>query len=73
MFFTDQKELRRFLQLPIKTPSRDALNSWLASLDEMDKEKAAPQMVGDANVDGSFDPLAHLDESDPNYQTRTVI
>lgn len=33
----------------------------------------APTPVAHATAPGSFDPLAHLDESDPNHQTRTII
>ena len=68
-FFRDAKELRRFLRLPAGIPSRASFDSWIASL-----ASAAVAPVGDANVEGSFDPLAHgLDESDPNHNTRTVI
>ena len=71
MFFREEKELKRFLKLPPKTASRDALDLWLT---ELPCGKAADAPVGDANVEGSFDPLAHaLDESDPNYKTRTVV
>jgi len=71
-----RKEVLQFAAWPIKTPTGDSLRAWLTSLDAMDAERKAPvvQHVGDANVEGSFDPLAHgLDESDPQFQTRTVI
>lgn len=71
MYFRELKPLRKFLSLPIKTASRDALDSWLASLEAMDAERRAPEPVGDANVDGSFDPLAH--EEDPALSTKMVI
>lgn len=68
-FFRDAKELRRFLKLPAGIPSRASFDSWIASLAGAE---VAP--VGNANVEGSFDPLAHgIDESDPNHNTRTVI
>lgn len=71
MFFREEKELKRYLKLPLKTASRDALDLWLA---ELPRGKSADAPVGDANVEGSFDPLAHaLDETDPNFQTKTVI
>jgi hypothetical protein len=76
VFVRDARELRRFLKLPKGLPMRESLDSWLASLADMDAKRkgATPEPVGDANVPGSFDPLAHaLDESDPQYQTRTVI
>jgi hypothetical protein len=31
--FADAKALRRFLQLPVKTPSRERLDAWLEGLD----------------------------------------
>ena len=75
VFIRDIKELRRFLRIPRSIPMRASLESWLESLADMDaqKEKVAGP-VGDANVEGSWDPQAHgLDESDPQFQTRTVI
>lgn len=33
VFLRCEKELRRFLRLPLKTPSREALDSWLVSLE----------------------------------------
>jgi hypothetical protein len=32
----DKKELRKFLGLPLKTPSRESLDSWLVSLFALD-------------------------------------
>lgn len=76
MVFRDAKALRKWLNLPLKTPSRESFDSWIASLEAADAERkgVTTEPVGDANVEGSFDPLAHqLDESDPNYQTRTIV
>ena len=76
MIFRDAKALRKWLNLPLKTPSREAFDSWIASLEAADAQRKGDTVkpVGDANVEGSFDPLAHkLDESDPQFQTRTVI
>lgn len=76
MFFRDVKMLRRFLRLPVGIPSRASFDAWIASLDAADAAKGTAEVVpiGDANVEGSFDPLAHaLDESDPNHNTRTTI
>jgi hypothetical protein len=43
----------------------------LDQLDAIDRErKGEPALVGDANVEGSFDPLAHDVD---NENTRTVI
>jgi len=71
IFVRDPKELRRFLNIPKAVPMRTALDSWLASLAEQDAAKNAPvqEHPGDANVEGSWDPLSHqpegLDPSDP--------
>ncbi len=74
----DKKELRKFLGLALKTPSRESLESWLVSLDAIDHEREnrkQPQQTGlskEVLITG-FGPECHLDESDPNHQTRTVI
>ncbi len=76
MFFRDRKELVRWLKVPRSIPMRASLDSWLDSLEAADAQRkgGAVEPVGDANVEGSFDPLAHqLDESDPNYATKTII
>lgn len=72
------KEVRQFLKLPIKTSSRDSLDSWLASLAATDQSKTpqAPslsQELSAKHLQTGFGPECHLDESDPNYQTRTVV
>ena len=75
VFIRDLKELRRFMKIPKGLPMREALDTWLASLADMDAQRKAPtaEPVGDANVEGSWDPQAHsLDESDPQFQTRTI-
>ena len=61
MYFRDVKELRRFLKLPLKTASRESLDSWLASLAASER---APVAAGDGGA---------LDASDPNFETRVVI
>jgi hypothetical protein len=76
IFVRDIADLRRFLKLPKGLPMRESLESWLCSLADMDAKRKGdvPAPVGDANVEGSFDPLAHgLDESDPQFNTKTVI
>ena len=75
-FFRDAKELRHFLRLPAGIPSRASFDSWIASLEAADAARGTTEVApaGDANVKGSFDPLAHaLDESDPNHNTRSII
>jgi hypothetical protein len=76
VFIRDITELRRFLKIPKSIPMRESLESWLASLADMDANKKGPReaLVSGVPVEGSWDPQAHgLDESDPQHQTRTVI
>ena len=76
VFIREIAELRRFMKLPKSIPMRESLESWLASLADMDAKRRGdvPAALGDAQVEGSFDPLAHaLDESDPQFNTKTVI
>ena len=56
-----RKEVLKFASWPVKTATGDSLRSWLTSLEEMDAQRkgATAEPVGDANVEGSFDPLAH--------------
>jgi hypothetical protein len=70
MYFTDVKELRSFLKLPTKTASRASLDSWLDSLKGTDQ--GAPSLRA-VDMGSTWGPEAHLDETDPNYQTRAVI
>lgn len=66
VFLRDPKEVRKFFRFAPKTESRDKLDQWLASL----SPAPAPEPVGDANVKGSFDPLAHDVD---NENTKMVI
>lgn len=63
----DRKSLLKFVQWPIKTPTGDAIRAWL---DEQPEPKAKPAV--DIQATG-FGPECHLDESDPNHHTRTII
>lgn len=71
VYCRSRKEVLKFASWPIKTPTGDALRGWLDSVDAIDAErKVTVTPVGDANVEGSFDPLAH----DPdNENTKMVI
>jgi len=75
--FRDAKSLLRWLAWPPQTPTGDAIRAWLAEIAEADASRHEPvPVVGDAQVEGSFDPLAHggaLDASDPNFSTRTIL
>ena len=78
MFLRDSKEVRQFLRLAAKTPSCESLESWFASLGLADREsipapKETGQLLSEEWTRTGFGPECHLDEQDPNYQTRTVI
>jgi hypothetical protein len=65
VFIRDVADLRRFLKLPRSIPMRESLESWLASVADMDAARGkAPEPVGDANVEGSWDPQAHDVDND---------
>jgi hypothetical protein len=72
VFVRDYADLRRFLRLPKGIPMRDALESWLS---ELPTKTGAAAPGGDlSRSDHSFDPIAHqLDESDPQFQTKTIL
>ena len=71
VFIRDIRELRKFLKVPRSIAMRETLDAWLAELEEADKKKTTLEVVGDANVEGSWDPKAH--EDDPALSTRMVI
>ena len=61
-----RKEVLKFAAWPVKTPTGDALRAQLDSWEAMDAERKGKvtEPVGDANVEGSFDPLAHDVDND---------
>jgi hypothetical protein len=72
MYCQTSKEVLQFAAWPAKTPTGDALREWLASLGAADQQKSSSvTAIGDAQVEGSFDPLAHQDE-DPTAATRMI-
>ncbi len=77
MFFRDRKALIKWAGYPVKTPTRDSLMSWLDSLDAADSAVKGESLnieQDDALLKATgFGPECHLDESDPNHSTRTVI
>jgi hypothetical protein len=75
VFIREVKELRRFLKLPKGLPMRECLEGWLSGLQEQDSKRQQPKPDGLSPelLATGFGPEAHLDESDPNFQTRTVI
>lgn len=87
LFFRDVPAMRRWLKLPKGIPSRESFDSWIASLEAADQERVSkraepltrePLMEGKSPslsqelLETGFGPECHLDESDPNHQTRMV-
>ena len=55
VFIREATDLRRFLKIPKGLPMREALDSWLASLADMDaKRKGTP--TEEVPIEGSWDP-----------------
>ena len=78
VFLRDAKEVRRFMKLPLKTTSRDQLDEWLTGFESSghnttpQNQEQSPPLSAELLQSG-FGPECHLDEADPNYQTRTII
>jgi len=69
--FYDRKEMMRWIKWPKGTPTREAIDAFL---DSLDAPKVRPTLDLEAIKREGFGPEAHaLDDSDPNSQTRTVI
>ena len=67
MFFRNATSLRQWLGLPLKTPSRNAFDSWIASL-----EAAATETT--SIWTGTRTPASHVhDESAPSRELHTAI
>jgi len=69
--FYDKKSLLKFCAWPKSLTTGQALRDWLDSFD--DQPSAPNEQHQDRIVAEGFGPEAHLDESDPNHQTKTVI
>lgn len=75
MAFRERKELLKFVAWPPKTPTGDRFREWLNSFEKpatSEPAAATPELSPELLATG-FGPECHLDESDPNFQTRTVI
>jgi hypothetical protein len=70
MGFTCPTTLRKWLGLPLKTPSREAFDAWIATLQESDAAKAEGNLK--ANL-SSWGPEAHSDEQDPALSTKMIL
>jgi len=75
MAFRERKQLLKFVAWPVKTPTGDRFRDWLNSFEQQKPEPTpAPAAELSAEVLATgFGPECHLDETDPNYQTKTVI
>ncbi len=75
MWFQDRKAMLKFAAWPSKTPTGDRLREWLKSFesDAPTKGPTMPEQLSEEVLSTGFGPECHLDESDPNFQTRTVI
>lgn len=77
MAFRERKPLLKFVAWPAKTPTGDRFREWLAAFDEPIVDAVAEGLEICQNTPEhlatGFGPECHLDETDPNYQTRTVI
>ena len=73
--FLDRKALLRFIAWPAKTPTGDALRKWLKEF-APEQPRSQPETSPDISPDlaaTGFGPECHLDQADPNHNTRTVI
>lgn len=76
MAFRERKQLLKFVGWPAKTPTGDQFREWLKSFDVSETLVDDPQpslTLTDELLATGFGPECHLDETDPNYQTKTVI
>ena len=77
MFFRDRKALTKWLSYPTQTPTRALILAWLDELDAKDAQRTA----GKAQTEGitpelqatGFGPEVFLDETDPNFQCKTIV
>lgn len=68
--FYSRRELLRWVKWPKGTPTRQAIDEFL---DSLEAPSEAPALDMDAIKREGFGPEAHaLDESDPNHQTKMV-
>ena len=78
LFFRDVVALRKWLKLPKGIPSRDSFDSWIASIEAADQERAAkkkplPQEgLSDELLATGFGPEAFQDDEDPPANTKMI-
>jgi hypothetical protein len=79
MFFRERKALTRWCGYPVKTPTRDALFSWLDSLEAADLERSAKRTGSDASAAPLSDELIatgfgpEVFDHDPTENTKMII
>lgn len=72
--FATRKELLKFVAWPAKTPTGDRIREWLDSFEQKQDQAPAPAAaLSDELLATGFGPECHLDEADPNHNTRTII
>ena len=75
VYVRTRKEVLKFASWPAKTPTGDSLRAWLDQMEAIDSAKQKPspkEGLSDELLATGFGPEAHLDESDPNYQTKMI-
>lgn len=76
VFIRERQELLKFLKIPRSIPMRTSLDSWLHELESSDQGVRHKPIDGlsPEHIATGFGPEVHgLDDSDPQFQTRTVI
>ena len=74
MAFRERKALLKFVAWPPKTPTGDRFREWLNSFEQQPEQQTEQQSELSSEVLATgFGPECHLDETDPNHNTRTVI
>ena len=78
LFFRDVVALRKWLKLPKGIPSRDSFDSWIASIEAADQERAAKKKplpkegLSDELLATGFGPEAFQDNEDPTANTKMI-
>ena len=62
----------KFAKWPPKTPTGERLRDWLVEWGHVRRNRAALPQISAEIVATGFGPEAHLDESDPNHNTRMI-
>jgi|DEB0MinimDraft_3_1074331.scaffolds.fasta_scaffold38670_2 hypothetical protein len=81
LFFRDVPVMRRWLKLPKGIPSRESFDSWIASLEAADQQRAfnkagvvqgtAPSLSQEL-LETGFGPEVFAEDEDPTANTKMV-